>query len=344
MKNYKRSTALLVVLLSALMLLSTPALAAGTIDPEQDGTLTLSYQTSKMPLAGAKFQIYLAATVDEHGELTATETFQQFPLNIRGKNDAAWRELASTMEGYVLRDQVLPTDSGETNEKGIVTFPSTGKKLTPGLYLVLGDRHAQAGDYCDASPFLVMLPKLDKDANAWLYDVTANVKYDSVPIPDTPDKPDTITRKVLKVWNDEGYEEQRPKEVTVQLLRNGKLYDTVTLHAGNRWRHTWTGLNSDYKWTVVEKELEDYTVEVTREGVTFVVTNTPDSDIPDEPAPEGPPPKTPDQPELPDTPVPQGSKLPQTGQLWWPVFFLLCGGLLLVIAGLVRRRGADDEE
>lgn len=39
------------------------------------------------------------------------------------------------------------------------------------------------------------------------------------------------------------------------------------------------------------------------------------------------------------------SKLPQTGMLWWPVPALVCGGLLLIVAGLVvRRRQGDGHE
>ena len=33
------------------------------------------------------------------------------------------------------------------------------------------------------------------------------------------------------------------------------------------------------------------------------------------------------------------AKLPQTGQLWWPVPFLLAGGCLLLIAGIMQRKG-----
>ena len=74
-------------------------------------------------------------------------------------------------------------------------------------------------------------------------------------------------------------------------------------------------------------------MEVTREGITFVVTNTYDEDVPDEP--------TPISPSEPDEPEPN---LPQTGQLWWPVPLLICAGLLFVIVGLVRRRGIDDDK
>ena len=41
------------------------------------------------------------------------------------------------------------------------------------------------------------------------------------------------------------------------------------------------------------------------------------------------------------TPAPR--PLPQTGQLWWPVPVLVCGGLFLVLIGVVKRRSSKDE-
>ena len=38
-----------------------------------------------------------------------------------------------------------------------------------------------------------------------------------------------------------------------------------------------------------------------------------------------------------------GGKLPQTGQLWWPVPVLACAGLGCIAVGLFRRREARDE-
>lgn len=35
--------------------------------------------------------------------------------------------------------------------------------------------------------------------------------------------------------------------------------------------------------------------------------------------------------------------LPQTGQLWWPVPALVCGGLFLILIGVVKRRSNKDE-
>ena len=320
-------------LLAALML-STTVLAAGRIDLDREAALTISYQDGSAPLSGAEFRIYLVASVDETGELTPADDFDSFQVDIRGKNDEAWRALASTLEGYVLRDGVAPADSGRTDTDGQLHFPTDGRKLTPGLYLVLGSRHTQGGQRYDSMPFMVMLPTQDTERNAWVYDVLVSPKFEASAIPDTPS---AITRKVLKVWDDAGSEKDRPTEVTVQLLRDGAVYDTVTLSAGNGWSHTWSGLDDSCTWTVVEKECEGYTVRVEREGITFVMTNTYAAEIPDDPTPEAP------LPPDPAKPTPGGPTLPQTGQVWWPVPLLLMTGLLLLAVGLFRRRTTGDE-
>lgn len=325
MKMNKRLISICLSLLLVFMLLPVSALAAGRIDLDQDVSLTITYQDHGTPLSGAVFNIYLVATVNAYGELETTEQFKIFNVDIPGKADDTWRALASTLEGYVLRDNIAATDSGKTDRNGQIAFPTGGKRLTAGLYLVLGERHTQDGYRYDATPFMVMLPSLDKENNVWSYDVAVSPKFDRSKIPDSSGD-DTITRKVLKLWEDKGQEKDRPEEVIVQLLRDGKVFDTVTLNAANNWRYTWTALDNGYSWTVVEKETDNYTVEVTQEGITFVVKNTHNEDIPDEPT-------TPTKPTL-----------PQTGQLWWPVPVLIAAGLLFVVIGLLRRRGAADEK
>ncbi|MGI6316865.1 MAG: Cna B-type domain-containing protein [Christensenellales bacterium] len=307
------------ILLCILMILLSPvaALAAGNIDLSREVSLTVLYQNNDTPLIGAEFSVYLVATVNEQAELTPVEAFSRYSVEIQSKDEETWKTLASTLEGYVLRDAVPPAGIGVTDAQGKVTFPADGNTLTPGLYLVLGSRHIQDGYRYDAMPFVVMLPSLDRETGAWVYDVETYAKNDFAPV-----SGDTVARKVIKVWKDNGYKEERPQEVVVQLLRDGNVFDTVTLHAGNNWRYSWEGLDSRYSWTVVEKELRNYTVKIVREGITFIITNTHPNDKPDDPPPV----------------------IPQTGQLWWPVPLLVCGGLLFIVMGLIVRRGAAYEE
>ena len=42
-----------------------------------------------------------------------------------------------------------------------------------------------------------------------------------------------------------------------------------------------------------------------------------------------------------ETTVENEKKLPQTGQLWWPVGILLSAGAILLAAGLVKKRSKE---
>jgi LPXTG-motif cell wall-anchored protein len=42
-----------------------------------------------------------------------------------------------------------------------------------------------------------------------------------------------------------------------------------------------------------------------------------------------------------DNTPPSGGKLPQTGQLWWPVAVLLAAGVILLGVGVFRRRSGN---
>ncbi|MGN1408935.1 MAG: Cna B-type domain-containing protein, partial [Eubacteriales bacterium] len=261
-----------------------------------------------------------------------------------------------------LRDNIVPSDTAKSDKYGKAIFPTSGRTLTPGMYLVTAKRHTQNGYYYDFAPFLVIIT----GASA----VEVNAKFDSEPV---PPEPVTVTRKVLKVWDDDGHKAERPKSITVKLLKNGVVYDTVVLSAKNNWRYTWNGLSSGSRWTVVEDENDNYTVDVTREGVTFVITNTYKEETPDKPEPpetnppkkptetdkpnppdENPPKETkpPDKPKPPETtPAEKPTKpdkpaitLPQTGQLWWPVPLLLAAGLLFILIGMIRHRGSVNDE
>ena len=326
MTRRKRTLALLA---AVLCLLTSVAQAAGSIDLTRKPTLTLTCRDGKTALSGAKFSIYRVADADETGELTVRSEFDEFDLDIRGKNDRRWRKMAQTLESYVLRRELTPADSGKTDKTGMLTFPTQGKTLAAGLYLVIGERHTQGGNDYDAEPFFVLLPTQDLENNEWVYDVSADVKFGKTPVPDDGD---TVTRKVLKVWDDDGAEDSRPQEITVELLRNGKVYDTVKLSEKNNWRYTWLDLDADARWSVTEKTVSGYTVSITREGITFVVTNT---KKPDRTAT----PETPVKPSNPSKPSsPAKPTLPQTGAVWWHVEALALSGLVFLILGALDRK------
>ena len=148
--------------------------------------------------------------------------------------------------------------------------------------------------------------------------------------------------------------------VTVELLRNGSVYDQVTLSEDNDWEHTWTRLSDNYNWSVAEADVpEGFTTEVSHRGTAWTITNDdipedpPEPDIPTEP--EDPPePDIPTDPEEPDEPTPPTPEtptdpVPQTGDethmtLWLGLLALSGIGILAMLAVRLRYRGKRCKE
>ena len=173
-------------------------------------------------------------------------------------------------------------------------------------------------------------------------------------------RPSYTSLTVNKEWIlDDGGE--APVSVTVELLRNNRVYEEVTLDEDNDWSHTWTRLDARYNWKVQEADVPDgFTAEVSHRGTIWTITN---DDIPEDPetppeepdepdTPEDPDtpdepdiPGTPDEPDVPDTPdtpdepnTPNEPTLPQTGQNWRLVWILAITGAVLVLVGILGKK------
>lgn len=298
-------------LLAVLLLMLSFAADAESLDTTRSVSLTVRFRHDGVGMQDAQFQLYHVASMDASGELTLLAPFTRYNVQLGGLSESELAGVATTLEGYILRDGIAPTYTASTNSNGSAYFEG----MPQGLYLVLGDRYAAGDAVFTIQPSMVQLPFLHSVEGRWDYEVMMNAKYTFAP------HATIVTRKVLKVWeNVDGV--TLPEQITVHLLRDGVIADTVQLSEECLWRYTWTELDATSRWTVVEEELDDYLVNVTQEGVTFVITNTYDAEEP------GPTP----------TPSPDGPQLPQTGQLWWPVPMLMSLGLLLIVLGLLIRR------
>ncbi|MBR3936100.1 MAG: Cna B-type domain-containing protein [Oscillospiraceae bacterium] len=328
MTKAKRFLALFFMLITLLCFSAKAFAISEKIDPERESTLEIIFREGEKNLSGAEFSVYLIANIDENGKFTVTEEFSGFNVDITGINDEAWRALAMTLESFIFQNNSVPAAKGITDSEGIARFEG----LEPGLYLAIGTPISLEGYTYFAETAIFQIPSLDTEAGAWNYDVSIKPKHSSIP---DGSADSFISRKVLKIWDDKGYEPLRPKEIKVYLFCDGELYDTVILSAENNWRHTWEKLEEGHKWVVSEEVPEGYTVRVTKEGITFVIENSIEKPNP----PEKPrPPEKPEPPKEPDEP-----KLPQTGQLWWPVPVFFGTGILFVAAGILRKRGGYEK-
>ena len=87
---------------------------------------------------------------------------------------------------------------------------------------------------------------------------------------------------VTKVWEDKNNQDGiRPTSVSVSLLANGTVKETVKLNATNNWKYTFTGLDKyangqEIEFTVKENDVPDtYKSEITGSAKTgYIITNT----------------------------------------------------------------------
>ena len=323
-------------LLTLLMLVAVLPINGYAIDPidlEAKTSLTMVFCPDDRAAEGSEFQIWRVGEPDRFCNFTKTETFAPYDVAVSDLTAEGWADLAVTLAGYAARDEIAPDATAVVDEDGNAVFSD----LPTGLYLVTGDAYRRGRYTYTPSPIMVSLPSRDEQEQ-WHYDVTANAKYTEKHIPGSGSSKTDL--KVVKVWEDDG-KEFRPTEAVIQLLKDGKVYDTVTLNEDNNWRHTWTDMSKSATWQVVEKTVpEGYEVLVSNDSLySFTVTNSTGEEIP----PGPPPPLSPPPPEEPPPGNPPPN-LPQTGMLWWPVPVLAVSGMVCFLAGWVKKRKENDHE
>ena len=317
-------------------------------------SLTVKFNTEAGDVSGSVCRVYRAFD-DSYDPVGA---FADYPADQGDLGSEAMNNLAATLSAYAADHNIAADQEKTSDAAGTVNFGD----LVSGLYLFTGES-VQKGDVIyTPKPFMLSVPYRSSEGN-WVTDVVAEVKYDSVEIEKT-----TIDLSVEKVWVDDGAA-ARPAEVKVRLLKDGALLEEVTLSQQTQWKHTWEKLDGKAQYQLTEENVPDgYQVSVAREGNRFVVTNryqtvspspspTPTPGTTSGPYTEAPSASpNPQKSELPGSSAPPalvtqtgapanttdpGARLPQTGQLWWPVPIFLVAGILLVAAG---RRSGDHEQ
>ena len=236
------------------------------IDTERECSLKLTYHSKEKYFEGMEIQIFHVADVSSDSKYTLTDTFKAYPININAiTSQTEWDSAASTLTAYIIADSVSPTQKSVTDKNGIVRFTD----LKTGLYLVRWTKNQTKDTIYGFEPFMIALPSLDDNAE-WTYDV------DCYPKPGEPDTPtnEEIEYKVVVLWDDLGFEDQRPDSVQVEVFKDGVSVGIYTVTELENWTFTWTAIDDGSVWTVVEYVTGlKYDVTVTRFGNVFTIVN-----------------------------------------------------------------------
>lgn len=284
------------------------AYAFDPVDLTHPVSLTIYANDEEIPLAGVGFELHRVAALNEYAQFELLPAFSGFSGDINKMDTAAdWAAAAEELKQFAAA--VEPDAAATSRDDGLVVFDG----IEPGLYLVSGAPVEILPWAYTFTPFMVSIPTRDVN-DEWLYDVFSDVKLEK--------QPAQTDIEVVKVWDDQGHESDRPNTIYVDLYRDGEQIDVAMLHAGNSWSHTFKNLPAAHEYTVKEREVPYwYTVSYEVINGVLVVRNSHCTDI---------------------TPIPD---IPATGQLWWPVPLLAGAGMLLVIAGwYVHRKWSQEHE
>lgn len=276
------------------------------IDLTKKADLIIDFKTSQNdPLIGAQYHIYKVADMGEYGVSTSALPFNNYDLNFEYLDEEGWNDLTQQLAEIIKKDNIQSLQSGKTDTKGELKFDS----LPLGLYLVIGDTHIVGASTYNPQVFLINLPNM-LEQDVWEYSVRVYPKYSY-----DLDTSKIVNKKVEIVWDDVGFENRRPKNVTIELYKDGKKYDEVVLNINNNWSYIWKDIDDSYEWNIVEIiDERDYIVWTIYENNAFTITNS------------------------------YRMSLPATGMLWWPVPILFISGSILFLIGVLVRDKEDEEE
>ena len=277
----------------------------------ETGSITLEYTHSDLTFAGQSVSLYRVARVTSEGECVLVPPFDAFPVNMNGiTSNTEWQDTADTLSSYIVAEQLEADRTVLTDENGVARF--TGLEL--GVYLVAGVSAPHEDGHYEFENFCIFLPT-PQDDGTYDHDLNARPKSQFVA---NPIAPEMQTYRVTKVWKDSG-STSRPTQITVDILKDGVLHETVSLHADNNWTYQWQAVSGS-KWSVVERDVPDgYKVAITQNDTIFQITNTGATE----------------------------SDRPQTGDtaaLWLYVLAMCLSGFGLLIIAIGAKRRTDREK
>ena len=362
------------VMCISVMLAAIVGLIVPNVHAASNGELKLICVNEDIPLSGMQWKIYRVAEITKNGYVLSGD-FGRYHVDLIDMSKENISAAAQTLESYAIADKKNPLATASADSSGTVVFQG----LKKGLYLALGSLYEAEPFYYDPAPILVEVGDGTESA------------YPKISRATLTDEVSSYT--VRKVWldNDDSFE-VRPVYVTVDVYKDGELFDTVTLNEENNWQYRWESENKLTEWLVIEREIPtEYEVRIEYNEKQYLIRNRHISvkkwdDVIETTAPisgttvttytttvtetatgtaTGSRPDTDGKITSSSSSVSStsstsatknnvntttqkqsassGGKLPQTGQLWWPIIPLVFGGAILIVLGFILRPKKDNK-
>lgn len=292
MSNALKNTIALVFSIMLLVFVAMPCFASN----EVQGRVTISLSDKdKNNISGMQVHICQIAEIDQN-EYKPSKHFENSSLSISAIVIDPNYAVTQTLMQYVTENLVPGITT--VSENGIAEFSN----LDLGIWLVYPDKDS---DYT-FNPYIVFLPF---QSQGFLhYEIASSPKVEE-------NKANKTNVYVIKKWDDRNNAaKKRPEAITVELLNDKTVVDSVTLTSNTAWSHTFSNLPNNGKYSVREKAVSNYKASYSGDVKNgFIITNTY-----------------------------IGEKLPQAGQYWWPIAIIAVAGAGFILLGIIELGAKKD--
>jgi hypothetical protein len=312
----KHRTGLLALFMTAFMVMGTVAYA----DTNQPLSVTVVCKSTDktITLGNMKWNLYHVAQGNEANGYTCLSLYQDAKVSFDDSSTSALAKAAETLAAYVDKNNLAADAKATGSDTGIVSFTQfgNGNALENGEYLLVGEAVTVGDVKYTPAPVIVELESWS-DTNAQL---TVYAKFTEETItpeeetttsevtttPETTTEPETTTGSGTDGENPgNGDSEQPTTEPGADETTIGDEEEESTV--------------SEEETTTVSDGDKKTSVKTGEEETTTASTDT-------------------------ETTVTSSNKLPQTGQLQWPIPAMALSGIVLVGAGVTcfKKDGADE--
>ncbi|MGN1403460.1 MAG: Cna B-type domain-containing protein [Ruminococcus sp.] len=358
MTNRLRRCSAVLCALGVLLFMSACLLLPAAADHAAH-SLTLLCRSDDVTLADMQWDIFAVGERSNDNTYKLTGDFADYPVSMEDLSASALQDAADTLENYAIVDQHVPLETKKTDATGSLCFDGLDK----GLYLLSG--YSKVVGNTRYIPSAVLIEISDADSSL---DLLSYPKFRKKELPTSNNSSFSVT----KVWlHDENAVYDRPATLKIALYCDREFEREIVLDESNNWTYSWSA-DSLSEWRVKEIEVPDnYTVVYRFNEVQYLVINsfsTVRSSTVTPPSTEELITTSDLTTELTTQSSAQGqttasvtasgsgsisatvstvvtlssgggsggtnTKLPQTGQLWWPVPVLAAAGLILIVVGV----------
>lgn len=245
------------ILITLLLCLLPTFIFADVVDFNKTGSISIDLiddDTSK-PISGVSVSIYKIANVSEknHNLYYEYESDVDCTVDINKLDN---ENITNEIESCILNKDATSTQISDS--KGHIEF----RNLDLGIYLI---KHTDnVSDGYTFNTFLLNIPMVVD--NKFEYDINTTPKIELTKLFDII---------VYKIWNNPK-NNNIPSKVTIELIKNDIVIDTIELNKENNWSYTWKDMEMSDLYSVKEINVpKDYKVSYRVENNNvFYVTNT----------------------------------------------------------------------